>query len=300
MSTLHEQINKLDSLFLFILEIVAFTFSLIIAVFEDKRAAVFFIPLLILLIVPILIGYVKGAIIDNNFTERIIGWVLCIVGVTTYFIGASFPLFIDVFPSLLKPYEDIISLIQIGLMCILIYLVWILPQKVSIIYKILNQKYNSLTEYILFYSSILSITFGFIIYSIFNLLRYLYTELFLDFIIYGIVTLLLFVTFWGILKKLLRLILYENSETFDYVKLNIVLNKKIIISGMIAIYGISSYHIFKFLNVNILIRITSLVIFIIGSIISIKIMPHATFDIKDEIDIPLDMRNKILQILEDF
>jgi len=75
--------NKL--LFLYLTSVLGFFFSLVYILFERIETVIGFIPILIVgMVIPIYIGYIRGAILVDSIEERIRGWIYFIYGLIVY------------------------------------------------------------------------------------------------------------------------------------------------------------------------------------------------------------------------
>jgi len=76
-----KRIDKLDSLFLWVSSISAISLSVFTSL---KMSLISSLPVLILIGISVLIGYVDGAIFSKSFTRRIGGWNYLLLGLTFY------------------------------------------------------------------------------------------------------------------------------------------------------------------------------------------------------------------------
>lgn len=83
---MEKKLEKLDNAFLFAIGLIGLLFTIVQTLRVGKNSLVEISPLLILgIVVPFYVGYVRGAIEYNSTIERIRGWVYFIIGVISYF-----------------------------------------------------------------------------------------------------------------------------------------------------------------------------------------------------------------------
>jgi len=117
------KLQNLDSLLLFLTSILGFFFSFIYVFFGYVEVALGFTPVIVLgLVIPIYVGYVRGGIIVDTLEERVRGWIYFVAGVTVYLIQNVVWLVGKMLPTLLSPYGSllygvvyIVSMLFIGL-----------------------------------------------------------------------------------------------------------------------------------------------------------------------------------------
>jgi len=85
MANSHRRIERLDDFFLFITSVLGLSFSLLYTLFGYREIIYGFLPLLIIgVVIPIYIGYVRGAILLDTLEERVRGWIYFLYGVVFY------------------------------------------------------------------------------------------------------------------------------------------------------------------------------------------------------------------------
>jgi hypothetical protein len=83
---MEKKLEKLDNAFLFAIGLVGLLFTIVQTLKNGKIGLIEISPLLILgIVVPFYVGYVRGAIEYNSTIERIRGWVYFAIGVISYF-----------------------------------------------------------------------------------------------------------------------------------------------------------------------------------------------------------------------
>ena len=79
--------GKIDSLLLFAASLISLIFSITQWLMEGFEALLYILPLmLIMLVMPLYVGYIRGAITKDNVVERARGWTYLVVGVITYLV----------------------------------------------------------------------------------------------------------------------------------------------------------------------------------------------------------------------
>ena len=76
------RINKLDAFFLWVASLSGIGFSIFIGYF--RLPWIPYLPVFIIIFLAIYIGYIKGAILSDSFTERIRGWTYLIACISIY------------------------------------------------------------------------------------------------------------------------------------------------------------------------------------------------------------------------
>lgn len=90
MSKLDTRLQNLDALLLFVTTIFGLFFSLFSGILVQKEIAYGFLFLLgIGLVIPIYIGYVRGAIILDTLEERVRGWIYFLYGIILYILSIA-------------------------------------------------------------------------------------------------------------------------------------------------------------------------------------------------------------------
>jgi len=85
MTRSERRIERLDEFFLFITSVFGLFFSLLYALLGYQEIVYGFFPLLIIgLVIPVYIGYVRGAILLDTLEERVRGWIYFLHGVVFY------------------------------------------------------------------------------------------------------------------------------------------------------------------------------------------------------------------------
>lgn len=93
------RLGKLDSLLLFLSSLLGLGFALLQLMYNNILILVYFLPLLFLILVmPVYIGYIRGAILLDSIVERIRGWLFLMLG-GGFYIGTV------IFISLLKYFD---------------------------------------------------------------------------------------------------------------------------------------------------------------------------------------------------
>lgn len=78
-----KKLERLDTAFLFIISLVGLLFTIIQFAAEGIAGLLEILPLLVLgVVIPFYVGYVRGAIEDNSLIEKARGWVFLTVGVS--------------------------------------------------------------------------------------------------------------------------------------------------------------------------------------------------------------------------
>ena len=79
------KVGKLDSLLLFLSSSLAIVFGIVQATIGGYNSIIFFIPLLFTgWLMPVYVGYLRGAILLDSVVERIRGWVYLTSGIGAY------------------------------------------------------------------------------------------------------------------------------------------------------------------------------------------------------------------------
>lgn len=87
MANSDRRIERLDEFFLFITSVLGLFFSWLYTLLGYREIVYGFLPLLIIgLVIPIYIGYVRGAILLDTLEERVRGWIYFLYGVIFYLI----------------------------------------------------------------------------------------------------------------------------------------------------------------------------------------------------------------------
>ena len=77
--------ERFDEFFLFITSVLGLAFSLLYSMLGYREIIYGFLPLLIIgVVIPIYIGYVRGAILLDMLEERVRGWIYFLIGVICY------------------------------------------------------------------------------------------------------------------------------------------------------------------------------------------------------------------------
>ena len=120
------QKNRLDNLLLHTSTLLGIILALSQTIIDSKDLLKSFIPLFLLIwLIPVYVGYIKGAIVYDLLSERLRGWIYLIEGTLTYFI------FLGVFFLRTKPGIEISDLDN----CIVVALLLSLTFFGIIIYK---------------------------------------------------------------------------------------------------------------------------------------------------------------------
>jgi hypothetical protein len=91
MANLDRRMRNLDSFLLFLSSIFGLSFSFLYALLGYREIVYGFLPLLINgLVIPIYIGYVRGAILLDTLEERVRGWIYFIYGIISYILSPAF------------------------------------------------------------------------------------------------------------------------------------------------------------------------------------------------------------------
>lgn len=184
------KLQNLDSLLLFLASILGFLFSFIYVLFGYLEVALAFIPVIILgLVIPIYVGYIRGGIILDTLEERVRGWIYFIAGVVVYLLQGIVWLLEQMLLKTPSPHGNLLT----GFMTALgpFFVGWLigtgkLTHWISnSIFEVFDQKITTLTEKIFddttesaFYASIY-LFFSFSLY----MTRVPYIELFTIFVI---------------------------------------------------------------------------------------------------------------------
>ena len=81
-----KKVDRLDNAFLFVLSSVGLLISFIQIRQKSLSGLIEAIPFLLLgIILPFYVGYLRGAIEKDSLGERIRGWICLIIGTTSYF-----------------------------------------------------------------------------------------------------------------------------------------------------------------------------------------------------------------------
>lgn len=85
MANSHRRMERLDEFFLFITSVLGLFFSWLYTLLGYREIIYGFLPLLIIgVVIPIYIGYVRGAILLDTLEERVRGWIYFLHGVVFY------------------------------------------------------------------------------------------------------------------------------------------------------------------------------------------------------------------------
>ena len=128
------RIGKLDSLLLFAASLATFAFSVIQWFIGGVIALVYGLPLLlIMLIMPVWIGFIRGAILENDLIERIRGFIYLIIGSATYGLWTLGVLIIDCLPPEVTACISIAPLLlaNVVLVAILMLLLYFLEKRLE-------------------------------------------------------------------------------------------------------------------------------------------------------------------------
>ena len=145
------RIDRLDSAFLFIISTFSLTFS-ILSYFLQRQLIIAYITILIpTIMISLKVGYIDGALLKDNFTERIRGWIYLFTTIFTYIMA----LILGTLRDYLKQYPnsylhlmgDTISLIGSYLSPTIIFLIidWF---KIRF-YINFNKNYTEFTDFII-------------------------------------------------------------------------------------------------------------------------------------------------------
>lgn len=86
MESSQQKIDRLDDAFLFSLSLVSIVISFIQINMKDLIQILEAVPFLLLgVILPFVVGYVKGALEINSLEERMRGWIYFVIGMISYF-----------------------------------------------------------------------------------------------------------------------------------------------------------------------------------------------------------------------
>jgi len=114
MANLERRMERFDEFFLFITSVLGLFFSLLYALLGYQEIAYAFIPLLLIgLVIPIYIGYVRGAILLDLLEERIRGWIYFLSGISVYIglvILSAINKLLTIFGSEMKPFQTALYL----------------------------------------------------------------------------------------------------------------------------------------------------------------------------------------------
>ncbi len=298
---MNDRVDKLDSLFLFILEVLAFVFSLTIVVFEPKQTGIFFIPLFILIFFPIYIGYIRGAIIDNSPTERIMGWILFLFGIATYIYFSGYYLLCDILPKNLKQFEDLFTLPFYWGSLFFGFMLRRFAGSISKIFeKIFEHESSELRGFILEETGFASICFGFSLGFIFLSLHCIMKNQVSELSFSITVSLVFFILFLYTIKKLLTQAKLEFQEYEKYIRVSHTSYKKkvSILGAILTLFGLTALPISYYLELAILAKILFLLILNFGAILVILSGGKSILKIKEEQTIPKEIEKELRKLLE--
>lgn len=122
------RIEELDYLLLFLSSFLALFFTVFQAFLEISITIIYFIPLLILgAVLPIYIGYIRGALIYESVPERVRGWMYLILGVPFYLfstVGRTFGL--GLFKVSGISLQAIIRVNLVTMVLVTVFLLWLM------------------------------------------------------------------------------------------------------------------------------------------------------------------------------
>jgi len=150
MANLDRRLRNLDSLLLFFTSILGIIFSFTYILFGYREVALAFAPILILgVVIPIYIGYIRGTIILDTLEERVRGWIYFLHGVATYLFSLTLWTINKSLITLTAEFETFSGLLIISGSLLIGYFVGVGKMRrwfCRTIFVVFNRKSSELTE----------------------------------------------------------------------------------------------------------------------------------------------------------
>jgi hypothetical protein len=205
------RLNKLDSFFLWVGSLSGVGFSILIAYF--RLSWVPYVPIFILIGYAIGVGYLRGAVFSESFTERIRGWNYLLLGLSCYIpliifkFGSSFiePYFPD-YPNLAP------SLTPIVVMLVVITYVVVSNKTSPAVYKSFDMSYGDVTKKIIYRTFVVSLFLGFALYNL--ALTFSQTKIDTSLLVYLIIILFLIIPLAAQEKRIQKLLPLERYQSY--------------------------------------------------------------------------------------
>lgn len=155
------RLNKLDSFLLWVASLSGVGFSVFIAYFELAWAP--YAPIFFLIFYALAIGYLKGAVFFDSFTERIRGWNYLLLGLITYISFISFYFNNQYIEKILPGYSLLIQTIVIVIIIVIFILITV-KRTTPWLYNNFDEPLCKVTRTILRRSMSASVLLGAILY----------------------------------------------------------------------------------------------------------------------------------------
>jgi hypothetical protein len=264
------RLNKLDSLLLWVGSLSGVGFSIFVSYLRITWAP--YVPIFLLIGFALVIGYLKGAVFADSFTERIRGWNYLLLGLITYSLFISFYILINPFiESFLSGYSTLIQTIVV-VTVIAIYIFISVKKIIPWLYGNFDEPYCQITRRIIQRTIVASILLGTTLYVFAILLNQ--PKLDLSIIVYVITAFLLIIPIIREEKRVGKLLPLE--KFYKYVEVEKVEKRNLEIPLLVAL-GITELLLVIVLwlpidamkNIILLLLIVLFFIFFIGYVVSL-------------------------------